>query len=141
MLAKMGWEAGQGLGAEGTGIVTPVETKLRPKNVGIAYKGFKERTEQAKAEARRHVLARSSARLTCVCRRGENVSDDDKPKARKGKAPGQVDRSEVWKKPKKAKIKIEHKTYEEIMRDAGEPAASNGIGVIIDATGAKVRQT
>jgi tuftelin-interacting protein 11 len=130
MLAKMGWEAGTGLGTDSQGIVVPIETKVRPKNMGIAFKGFGERTEQSKAEARR---------------RGEVVSDDDndedqgrKKKATKGK--GKADqKSDAWKKPKKIKTKIEHKTYEQIVAEVGEDAAGpSGLGVIIDATGATV---
>lgn len=128
MLAKMGWQAGTGLGAEGAGIVLPVESKLRPKGMGLAFKGFKEKTEQSKAEARR---------------RGEIVSDDEetKPSGRKGKAvdKAQAERSDAWKKPKKAKKKLEHKTYEQILAEAGQEAPQAGIGQIIDATGATVR--
>jgi tuftelin-interacting protein 11 len=40
MMEKMGWQAGMGLGTTGDGIVVPVESKLRPKNMGIAFKGF-----------------------------------------------------------------------------------------------------
>ncbi|OMH86394.1 Tuftelin-interacting protein 11 [Zancudomyces culisetae] len=48
MMLKMGYRPGEGLGKEGEGIVNPVETKLRPgKNMGIAYKGFSEKTRQA----------------------------------------------------------------------------------------------
>ena len=125
MLEKMGWQAGTGLGTAGEGIVTPVESKLRPKGMGLAFKGFKEKTEQAKAEARR---------------RGEVVSDDEEEaRPRKGRKPkGQPqEKSDVWKKPKKTKKKIEHKTYEQIVAEAGQEAAS-GIGQIIDATGATV---
>ena len=127
MLAKMGWEAGTGLGAEARGIVVPIETKVRPKNMGIAFKGFVERTEQSKAEARR---------------RGEVVSDDEdegrKKKATKGKDKADK-RSDAWKKPKKVKTKIEHKTYEQIVAEVGEDTAGpSGVGVIIDATGATV---
>lgn len=127
MLAKMGWEAGTGLGAEARGIVVPIETKLRPKNMGIAFKGFGERTAQSKAEARR---------------RGEIVSDDEdeerKKKATKGKEKADK-RSDAWKKPKKVKTKIEHKTYEQIVAEVGEDTAGpSGLGVIIDATGATV---
>lgn len=43
MLAKMGWQAGTGLGTTGEGIVTPIESKLRPQKMGIAFKGFKEK--------------------------------------------------------------------------------------------------
>lgn len=49
---------GTGLGASGEGIVTPVETKLRPKaSMGLAFQGFKEKTAQSKAEAKRSVFA------------------------------------------------------------------------------------
>ena len=130
MLAKMGWEAGTGLGAEARGIVVPIETRVRPKNMGIAFRGFTERTEQSKAEARR---------------RGEVVSEDEdeerKKKGTKGKEKADK-RSDAWKKPKKVKTKIEHKTYEQIVAEVGEDTAGtagpSGIGVIIDATGATV---
>ncbi|EPQ56579.1 TFP11-domain-containing protein [Gloeophyllum trabeum ATCC 11539] len=128
MLEKMGWQAGTGLGVTGEGIVTPVESKLRPGKMGIAYKGFKEKTEQSKAEARR---------------RGEVVSDDeDEGKAKKGRRAGRTveDKSEAWKKPRKTKRKVQHKTYEEILAEAGDEAPAPGIGPIIDATGATPRE-
>ena len=130
MLSKMGWEAGRGLGTEGQGIATPIEAKLRPKGMGIAFKGFKEKTEQSKAEARR---------------RGEIISEDedDKPSKRGKKGgvkEGGAPREDAWRKPRRSKIKIEHKTYEEILAEAGgePPPAAAGIGKIIDATGAEV---
>ncbi|KAF5315990.1 hypothetical protein D9758_018112 [Tetrapyrgos nigripes] len=131
MLEKMGWKAGTGLGVTGEGIVTPVETKLRPGKTGIAFRGFKERTEQSKREARR---------------RGEAVSDDEEedPKIRKAKKQqkeAKEKRSDVWKKPKKVKTKVQHKTYEEIIAEASEEApTAAGIGQIIDATGAVPRE-
>lgn len=129
MLSKMGWEAGTGLGTERTGIVTPIESKLRPKNMGIAYKGFGEKTDQSKAEARR---------------RGEKVSDDeDEKKPSRGKGKGKDvkrAREDAWKRPKKSKLKVEHKTYEEILAEAGSEPAPSGVGIIIDATGATVSE-
>ncbi|KAI0035361.1 GC-rich sequence DNA-binding factor-like protein-domain-containing protein [Vararia minispora EC-137] len=129
MLEKMGWQTGAGLGTGGEGIVTPVESKLRPKGMGIAYRGFGEKTEQSKSEARR---------------RGEVVSDDEdaKPKdARKAAEKAKKKKAEAWQKPKKVKVKVQHKTYEEIVADAGQDAAGpSGIGVIIDATGATPRE-
>lgn len=125
MLAKMGWQAGTGLGTTGEGIVTPIESKLRPQKMGIAFKGFKEKTEQSKMEAKR---------------RGEVVSDDDektKTSSKKGRKQEQ-NRSDVWKRPKKVKTKIEHKTYEQIIAEAGQEAPTAGLGQIIDATGAIV---
>jgi tuftelin-interacting protein 11 len=130
MLEKMGWQAGTGLGTAGEGIVTPVESKLRPKGMGLAFKGFNEKTAQSKAEARR---------------RGEVVSDDEEDprqkKGRKPKARDQQERSDAWKKPKKTKKKVEHKTYEQIIAEAGQEAPAAGMGQIIDATGATVSDT
>lgn len=127
MLEKMGWQAGTGLGVTGEGIVAPVESKLRPKGMGLAFKGFTEKTEQSRAEARR---------------RGEVVSDDEeKPASKLGRkaAKAHEERTQAWKKPRKAKTRIAHKTYEEIVAEAGQEAAPTGIGQIIDATGATVR--
>ncbi|KAG6832255.1 hypothetical protein H0H87_002151 [Tephrocybe sp. NHM501043] len=128
MLSKMGWQAGTGLGATGEGIVTPIESKLRPQKMGIAFKGFKEKTEQSKKEARR---------------RGEIVSDDEDAKTRKfrKKVKEQEQKwSDVWKRPKKVKTRLEHKTYEQIVAEAGQEAPGAGIGQIIDATGAVPRE-
>jgi tuftelin-interacting protein 11 len=126
MLAKMGWQSGTGLGAESQGIVAPIETKVRPKNMGIAFKGFTERTEQSRAEARR---------------RGEVVSEDEEEGGKKKAPKGRENRntSDAWKKPKKVKTKIQHKTYDQIVAEVGEDTGGpSGLGVIIDATGATV---
>jgi tuftelin-interacting protein 11 len=131
LLAKMGWQTGTALGLDDNNIVIPLQPKLRPKGAGLAYRGFKEKSEQSKAEARR---------------RGEIVSSDEDEKAKKrGKGKGKKaegttreEREEVWKKPKKSKMKVKHKTYEEIVAEAGEEAQPAGIGKIIDATGATV---
>ncbi|KAF8587943.1 TFP11-domain-containing protein [Ramaria rubella] len=129
LMAKMGWQAGTGLGTSGEGIVTPVETKLRPKaSMGLAFKGFKEKTAQSKAEARR---------------RGEVVSEDeeDVPRKRGVKGKGsQKPQSDVWKKPKKTKVKVEHQTYEQIIQNAGQDAQTASIGKIYDATSGEMRE-
>ncbi|KAI9469766.1 MAG: GC-rich sequence DNA-binding factor-like protein-domain-containing protein [Benjaminiella poitrasii] len=52
MMEKMGWSMGKGLGSGGEGIVNPIETKLRPKGMGLSFRGFDERTEQAKLESK-----------------------------------------------------------------------------------------
>ncbi|KAG9312994.1 Tuftelin interacting protein N terminal-domain-containing protein [Chiua virens] len=126
MLAKMGWTTGTGLGAEGEGIIVPIESKLRPKKAGIAYKGFKEKTEQSKMEARR---------------RGEIVSDDEElaPTVKKAKE-AREKRSEAWKQPKKVKTRVEHKTYEQIVAEASQEPSAPSVGPIIDATGREPRE-
>ncbi|KAF8757911.1 TFP11 protein [Rhizoctonia solani] len=105
---------------------------------GIAYKGFSEKTDQSKREAKRKAKMEGKA----------VSSDEDEPsmgKKKKSKAKFGDDHREgaekpAWKRPKKSKIRVEHKTYEEIVRDAGVDTATAGVGQIIDATGAVLRE-
>lgn len=41
LLGKMGWTAGEGLGAQGTGIVAPVATEMYVQGVGLGAQGGK----------------------------------------------------------------------------------------------------
>ena len=134
------------MGLTNPGIVTPIQAKRRPASAGIAYQGFKEKTEQSKIEARRLVKPASNLDFqhTNACkRRGDKVSDDEEvvPKIKRSRVAGAVaqDRSGSWKKEPKTKRKVQHLTYEEIMAAADDTSpTSAGIGVIIDATGATV---
>ncbi|KAH8556495.1 GC-rich sequence DNA-binding factor-like protein-domain-containing protein [Umbelopsis sp. PMI_123] len=132
MLQKMGWQMGKGLGAEGEGIINPIETKQRPTRMGIAFKGFDERTKQHKEEA---------------ARRGEVVSDEEMEEAPvKTKK-----RRDAWKKDvltpsvekeempsKSRKSKVVYKTASEIIKESAtsQPIAEK----IIDMTGPAVRE-
>jgi tuftelin-interacting protein 11 len=55
LLAKMGWTAGTGLGAEQEGRINPVDQQLRPKGMGIGHGGFKEKSKLSVQEAKRCV--------------------------------------------------------------------------------------
>ncbi|KAK2463587.1 hypothetical protein APHAL10511_004338 [Amanita phalloides] len=128
MLEKMGWQTGTGLGATGEGIINPVESRMRPQKMGIAFKGFREKTEQSKQEARR---------------KGEVVSDDEDPQTRKMRKKAREQeqkKADVWKRPKKIKTKVEHKSYEQILAEAGDELPTARLEQIIDATGAIPRE-
>lgn len=49
LLIKMGYEQGKALGTGDKGLVVPIETKLRPKGLGVG--GIKEKTPQAEVPA------------------------------------------------------------------------------------------
>lgn len=124
-LAQMGWSGG-GLGKQGKGIVKPIEVKQRPERAGIAFGGIKEKTKQAKEEARR---------------RGEQVSSDEEHKEKKSarvQKPSSKAENQAWTKSerKPRKPKVEHRTYEQILAEHGHNGVQGGEKqIIMDATG------
>jgi tuftelin-interacting protein 11 len=132
MLAKFGWQAGKGLGADESGKAVPVEANVglqRGQGIG---KGV--RTEQSRRDARA---------------RGEVFSSDEeeeKRKKRKGRSkPGEGQQDSTkgegasWKKQRKVKVKVEHKTYEQLIAEAGQNAPADN-GLVLDARGGEVRR-
>ena len=133
MLAKQGWAPGKGLGRDEDGKAVPIEA-----NVGLARgqgigKGV--RTEQSRREAKE---------------RGEVLdasSDEEREKRRKKKekkkeaTPGKGAKAE-WKREKKVKVKVEHKTYDELVAEAaaGGAAGATGIGLVLDARSGELKE-
>ncbi|KAI8393699.1 GC-rich sequence DNA-binding factor-like protein-domain-containing protein [Radiomyces spectabilis] len=129
MLQKMGWNVGKGLGSKGEGIVNPVETKQRPARMGMGFRGFDERTSQAKQEARERGEVSSSEEES------EEVAEEETKK--KGAKRG------AWKRTGPAaprKPKVVYKTATDIL---AETAAETGVQTqqkVIDMTGPSIRE-
>ena len=132
MLEKMGWRAGEGLGEAGSGIVNPIETKLRPKQMGIGFRGFSERTEEQRMEAKL---------------RGEIVSSDDEEMEEAiESSKQQPTKREAWKRTKTRKPKQVFKTAATILAETTndddrmqheQPATQQKI---IDMTGPQIKE-
>ncbi|KAI9295730.1 hypothetical protein K502DRAFT_324190, partial [Neoconidiobolus thromboides FSU 785] len=45
MMEKMGFNKNEGLGKDGTGRIAPIEVKVRNKNMGLGFNGFRERVD------------------------------------------------------------------------------------------------
>ncbi|KDN37748.1 TFP11-domain-containing protein [Tilletiaria anomala UBC 951] len=137
MLAKMGWSGG-GLGKQGEGIVNPIDVQVRPERAGMGFGGRREMTEQNRQEARRRGQVFSSDEEDQAADKG-NGQGKGKAKTRDGRSAGPRAWTKAEKKPRKPKI--EHRTYEEIIEEAGTlPSTDAGIGQIIDATGREMRE-
>ncbi|PGH18612.1 hypothetical protein AJ79_00391 [Helicocarpus griseus UAMH5409] len=126
MMAKMGYKEGQGLGASGQGMLSPIETVLRPQGIGLG--AVKEKSQQAKDEAKRE-----------AARRGEVLEDssDEERKIRQR-------RKEERKKGKESRsgtstprgpAKPKFRTAREIEADTAGLEVPNVLKSLIDATG------
>jgi tuftelin-interacting protein 11 len=120
LMQKMGYKIGEGLGSDGRGIVKPIEAPLRPARMGLAYRGFKEKTNQVIEDERRQGL----------------VDDEDEIDIK----PAKKEKSNAWKKSAKAKkSRIAYKTADEIINEIGSGPSVQPIK-IIDMTGPQARE-
>lgn len=123
LLAGLGWAPGKGLGANEDGRAVPVQVGKLMRGQGI-QKGI--RTEDSIAEAIRKGTLQPEE------------EEEKKPRGSKNKGgrAGQSQPSQSWKKQPKVKVKVQHKTYEQLLAEAGDSAP--GVGLVLDARGGDV---
>ncbi|KAI9711136.1 MAG: hypothetical protein M1812_007240 [Candelaria pacifica] len=127
MMAKMGYVEGQGLGTSGQGIINPIETKLRPQGAGLG--AVREKTEQAKEEAKREAIRRGEVL--------EDSSEEERKRKRRQKKERGIGEGSGTSTPGggKTKPKLKYRTAAEIEAAADGLEVPNVLKSIIDATG------
>jgi tuftelin-interacting protein 11 len=125
MMEKMGHKEGEGLGRSGDGMLNPIEVKLRPQGAGLG--AVREKTEQAKEEARRQAE-----------RRGEEFEDssEEERKAQKRRNRQTASSGSGTSTPRSfAKPRVRYLTAADIVKAAEGLEVPNVFESIIDATG------
>jgi len=127
MMAKMGYQAGKGLGKDGQGRTSVIDVKLRPMGVGLG--AVQEKSKAEKDEEKRQ------ARM-----RGEVIedSDDEKQKRKKKNKALGLESGSGRSTPKKAPRK-KFQTIGEIQKAAPGLEIPDAFTPILDMTGASQR--
>jgi tuftelin-interacting protein 11 len=122
MMAKMGYNEGEGLGKEGKGRLTPIETALRPQGAGLG--AVKEKTEQAKQEEKREAAFR-----------GEVIEDSSEEERKKRKKHKERRKGTSGTSTPKARPKTKYRTAAEIEKETQGLEVPDVMKTLIDVTG------
>lgn len=123
MMAKMGYVEGQGLGSGGQGMLNPIETVLRPQGVGLG--AVKEKTQQAKDEAKRQAASRGETLV--------DSSDEEREQQKRRRDARKNESRSGTGTPKVQKPR--YRTAREIETDIEGLEVPSVLKSLIDATG------
>lgn len=129
MMAKMGYQQGQGLGAENSGRQIIIEAPLRPQRVGLG--AVKEKTDQERKEEKRQSRARGEVVIDSD---EEEKKKKDKRRRKKPLAGGlRSDTGSAANTPKRQKPK--YMTMDEVKKVAPGLNIPDAFTPILDLTG------
>ncbi|KAI4215874.1 MAG: hypothetical protein LQ351_001862 [Letrouitia transgressa] len=127
MMAKMGYVEGQGLGAQGTGRLAPIETQVRPTGAGLG--AVREKTKQVKEEEKRAAALRGE-----VLEDSEEEERKRRKELKKKRVSGATGAAGTPTRPK-----LKYRTVTEIEAAAEGLQVPNVLKSIIDATGTETK--
>jgi tuftelin-interacting protein 11 len=128
MMAKMGYQEGQGLGASGQGMLNPIQTQLRPQGAGLG--AVREKTKQAKDEDKR--------RAALEGRVYEDSSEEERKRRKKQREKRRLGGGSGASTPG-AKPKTKYRTAAELEAAIDGLEVPNVLKSLIDATGNQTR--